>query len=403
MTKRGYAVIVAGFLTVAIAFSIRYGYGLLLPEMLGDLGISKAQAGAIYAAYFMMYTIATPVLGVLTDRFSYRLILMLFTALLGCGAGLMAFARTLWLACLFFALAGLGHAACWAPVAALVQKWVPDNRRGTALSVVTMGLGAGLPVWSVVLATLVKHADWRAGWLGLGGVCLVTAVLNFVLVRNPKTDSNHGDGSLEPKPSFWDSYRTIVKDPLFWTIGISYFFVGALVIIPYGFVPVFAREALGLPYAVVTRFVAVIALSGIVGQLTLGPLSDIIGRIRVMMICTLIMGTACLGLALSTKSWMVTLSCLFFGCGYGAVWSAYAAAASDFFPRAYTGGIVGLWTLLLGVGSMISPVISGWTIDMSGGYTWSFVLGMGLGLLSALVLLRVQTKQHVSSPSIERR
>ena len=397
MTKRGYAVIVAGFLTVAIAFSIRYGYGLLLPEMLGDLGISKAQAGGIYASYFLMYTISTPILGALTDRFNYRLILPLFTALLGCGAGLMAVANTLWVACLFFAVAGVGHAACWAPVAALVQKWVPDHRRGTALSVVTMGLGVGMPVWTVVIPILVKASDWRAGWLGLGGFCLVVAVLNFTLVSNPEPDAVGTDRLQTSKPTFWESYGRIVKNRVFWFIGIGYFFVGALVIIPYGFVSVFAREALGLPYAAATRFVAVIALSGIVGQLTLGPMSDTIGRVRVMMICALIMGGACLGLALSTQSWMVYLFCACFGIGYGAVWAAYAAAASDFFPKEYTGGVVGLWTLLLGVGSVISPVVSGWTIDMSGGYVWAFVLGSVFGLISALVLVGVKAQQQVNS------
>ncbi len=390
MTQRAYAVIVAGFLTVSISFSIRYGYGMLLPEMLPDLGITKAQAGAIYAAYFAAYTTATPLLGALTDRFNYRSILAVFTALLGCGAMLMAFANSLWLASLFFGIAGLGHAACWAPVAALVQKWVPDHKRGTALSVVTMGLGFGLPLWSVALPALVNASDWKAGWLGLGGFCLVVAVLNFILVRNPENRSLQQDQLSASKPGLMNVYRPIVQDRVFWIIGIGYFFVGALVIIPYGFVSVFAREALGVPYETATRYVAVMALAGVAGQLTLGPLSDTIGRIRVMMICALIMGAACLGLALSTRPWMLYLFCSCFGCGYGAVWSAYGAAASDFFPKEHTGGIVGLWTCLLGVGSVLSPVICGWTIDVSGGYTWAFLLGLFCGILSALVLVAVK-------------
>jgi MFS family permease len=389
MTKRAYAVIAAGFLTVSISFSIRYGYGMLLPEMVPDLGISKAQAGAIFAAYFAVYTIATPILGALTDRFNYRLILTLFTTVLACGAILMAFAHTLWQACLFFAVAGLGHAACWAPVAALVQKWVPNHRRGTALSVVTMGLGVGLPLWSMILPAMVKASDWRAGWIGLGIVCLGVAALNFILVRNPEKGGPPGNRLHPPKPKFWESYRKIVKDRVFWIIGTGYFFVGVTVIIPYGFVPVYAREALGLPYSEATRMVAVIALTGIVGQLTLGPLSDTIGRIRVMMTCSFTMGSACLGLALSTHPWMLYLFSGCFGLGYGAVWSAYGAAASDFFPKEHTGGIMGLWTCILGLGSVISPVICGWTIDMSGGYFWAFVLGLVNGVLSAVVLAGV--------------
>jgi MFS family permease len=218
-------------------------------------------------------------------------------------------------------------------VAALVQKWVPNHRRGTALSVVTMGLGVGLPLWSMILPAMVKASDWRAGWIGLGIVCLGVAALNFILVRNPEKGGPPGNRLHPPKPKFWESYRKIVKDRVFWIIGTGYFFVGVTVIIPYGFVPVYAREALGLPYSEATRMVAVIALTGIVGQLTLGPLSDTIGRIRVMMTCSFTMGSACLGLALSTHPWMLYLFSGCFGLGYGAVWSAYGAAASDFFPQ----------------------------------------------------------------------
>lgn len=394
MPKRAYAVIIAGFFTVSISFSIRYGYGLLLPEMLPDLGISKTQAGAIFAAYFVLYSVATPILGALTDRFNYRLILSLFTAVLACGAMMMAFAHNLLLACLFFAVAGLGHAACWAPVTALVQKWVPDNKRGTALSIVTMGLGVGLPLWSVVLPVIVKAADWRAGWMGLGVFCLGVAALNFVLVRNPEDEAVAGDELTRPKPSMWESYLALLKDRVFWIIGVAYFFIGANVVIPYTFVPVYAREVLGLPYSATTRFVAVMALSGIAGQLTLGPLSDTVGRIRVMMICGAVMAMACLGLALSAHPWMLYVFSGCFGYGYGAVWSAYGAAASDFFPKAHTGGIVGLWTFLLGVGSVISPVVCGWSVDTTGNYTWAFVLGLVCGLLSALVLLGVETERR---------
>ena len=39
MKKRTFAIIVAGFFTVSIAYAIRYGYGMLLPEMLMALDL----------------------------------------------------------------------------------------------------------------------------------------------------------------------------------------------------------------------------------------------------------------------------------------------------------------------------------------------------------------------------
>ena len=108
MTLRAYGIIVAAFFTVFIAYAIRYGYGLLLPRMLPALGITKTQAGVIYAVYFVAYTIFSPLLGFLSDRFDVRRILTAFTALLALGAFLMASAATVGQAALFFTLAGIG-------------------------------------------------------------------------------------------------------------------------------------------------------------------------------------------------------------------------------------------------------------------------------------------------------
>jgi predicted MFS family arabinose efflux permease len=387
MTARARAVIFAGFLTVSIAYAIRYGYGMLLPAMLPALGISKLQAGAIFSTYFVVYTLATPLIGALSDRFNYRLLLSVFTAVMAGGVLLMATAESLLQAHLFFALAALGHAACWAPVTALVQKWVPDHKRGAALSLVTMGVGLGIPLWSVLLPAIVGAADWRAGWWTMGLFALGVAALNFILVRNPVRSKDPGSRALPHRGRPETAYGKLLRSPVFWAIGTAYLFVGFNVIIPFTFLPVYAREALGLPYALSTRFVAVIALSGIVGQLTLGPLSDTMGRIRVMVICGLIMGTACLGMSFAQDRWTLYTLTGVYGWGYGAVWPVYAAAARDFFAKAQTGAIVGLWTVFLGLGSVVSPVVCGWTIDRTGDYTWAFLLGLLSGLLSALVLI----------------
>ena len=386
MTKRAVAIIAAGFLTVSIAYSIRYGYGMLLPRMLTDLKISKAQAGAIFSTYFIVYTLATPVVGALSDRFNYRFILTLFTALMAGGALMMAFAANLLQSHLFFSLAGLGHAACWAPVTALVQKWVPDQKRGAALSIMTMGVGAGILSWGTLLPAIVTHAGWRTGWSALGMTGLFIAVANYFLVRNPMDEPSATTAPVNWL-QFWASYRDRVLERNFWIIGSAYLLVGFNVIIPFTFLPVYAQDALSLPYDSATRLVATIALAGLAGQLTLGLWSDRIGRIRVMMVCGVIMGAACLGMSMAATPWTLYAFTAVYGLGYGAVWPVYAAAARDHFPKHQTGGIVGLWTVFLGVGSVVSPALAGWTIDRSGSYTLAFLFGLASGLISSVLLV----------------
>jgi len=78
---------------------------------------------------------------------------------------------------------------------------------------------------------------------------------------------------------------------------------------------------------------AVIGIAAIVGKLVLGPVSDIIGRIKVMMLCAALVAAGCLGIAYSERLLTLILFIITFGLGYGAIWSMYAASASDFFSK----------------------------------------------------------------------
>ncbi len=386
MTKQATAVLVAGFLTVSIAYAIRYSYGMLLPEMLPALKISKTQAGIIYASYFLAYTLCSPILGLLSDRYNVRILLTVFTGLLATGAGLMAVSSSVLAASICFTIAGIGHSACWAPVVALVQKSVDDKRRGTMLAIATMGSGVGITLWSLALPSIVGHWSWKAGWIGLGIIGWCVAGANFLLVRNP------AQGRQLAPPS-WSSvvrdYGQLLRQPRLWHIGMAYLLVGFTVLVPYTFLSAYAKQSLGFPYAFATRLITVMAACGMAGKLVLGMLSDTAGRVRVMMLCSLAMGTGSLAMAYSPHPWMLYGAAGTFGVGFGAVWPVYAAAAPDFFPTQLAGSVIGLWTLFLGVGSILSPVVCGWTIDCTGGYTWAFVLGLISAMGSCMFLIPV--------------
>ena len=45
----GWFVLGAGFLTTFVSYSIRLGFGVILPEMMTSLNLSKADGGRIYS------------------------------------------------------------------------------------------------------------------------------------------------------------------------------------------------------------------------------------------------------------------------------------------------------------------------------------------------------------------
>ena len=70
------------FATVFMHYSIRMGYGILMPEMILSLKITKAQAGTIASSFFLAYGIFSPLLGFMADRFNVRLLLAIFPCIL---------------------------------------------------------------------------------------------------------------------------------------------------------------------------------------------------------------------------------------------------------------------------------------------------------------------------------
>jgi MFS family permease len=390
MSKRALAVIIAGFVTLFIAYAIRYCYGILLPEMLRDLAITKAEAGIIYAAYFLAYTIFSPIFGLMADKLNMRFILTVFPALLCVGTFLMAFSSSILNASLFWALAGLGCAASWSPVVTLVQRWVSDRRRGLALAFTDMGSGFGIVIWSWAMPYIVEASSWRVGWMSLAAVALVATILNFILVRSYPSDKS----GIEQKAAInkitepiMTTYINLFHSGKFWLIAMSYMLVGFSILIPYTFLPTHAMQTLGMPYQTAKWLIVIIAAAGIIGKLWLGHLSDTVGRIKIMMLCALLIAIGGAGMSCTNEFLVLCISAVFFGSGYGALWPVYAAVSADYFPKSHSGRIIGLWTLYVGIGSIVAPPLAGWTIDTTGVFTWAFLLTTVSAVLSLLLLL----------------
>jgi MFS family permease len=374
-------IIIAGFSTVFVAFSIRYSYGILLPEMLPALAISKTEAGIIFSSYFLIFTLCSPVLGLLVDRSDARVLLTIFVALLGLGAYLMSFSTTVLQASFFFALAGIGHSACWAPVVTVVLRWVSDKRRGVVLSIVDLGSTAGIAFWSIIIPLMIGPYSWRTVWVWLGLSAFLAAGMNFFFVKSrpPFERETHGSGGA-PKVQIpvKEAYKAIFRVKKFYLIGSSYL------------------QELMIPYQSAAGLVALIGVVGAIGKLVLGHLSDNVGRIKIMMLCGVLTAIGGLGMAFAQGFVFLFVSTVVFGVGYGTIWPVYAASSRDLFSHDYSGSIVGLWTLYHGIGSVLAPVFAGWTIDATGTYVWAFILVAISSALSLLLLFPL-----VKTPTVE--
>ena len=224
----------------------------------------------------------------------------------------------------------------------------------------------------------------------MGIFAFLVAGMNGFLVRShpeEKSSSQHPTSTRFTNETVGATYRRLLYNGTFWLIGLAYLAIAFSILIPFTFLTIYVSQGLAMSYEAATRLIAVVAIAGVFGKLVLGHLSDTLGRIRVMMFCGALVAIGCLGMACFQGYIALILCTLIFGIGYGAIWPVYAASAVDYFSKESAGSVVGLWTIYLGVGSMLSPVVTGWTIDATGGYVWAFILAMISAIISLLFLL----------------
>ena len=391
----GWVVLGTSFITLFVNYSIRIGaYSVLLPKMIQDLGINMTQAGMIRAGYFLTYILFSPLMGWLMDRVGGRFVVSFFCLFLGVGTLLMGQASNLTTAIFYHGIVGIGAAAVWTPISALVQKWFGGNKRGLALGILSPSYALGFGLMGIILPTIVKNYSWRMGWTLLGVSGLILIAINFLLLRDDPEKLGllpWGETSDSiPSPSLQGAsfhYWDILKERTFWLIGASYLFISVAVYIVSDFIVTYGVVELKIPYPVASTFISILALTSIVGGFVLMTLSDYIGRAKSLIVIHSLLALSILFIIFAKGN----ISFLMIGIGwfgfiYGPIFPMYAACARDYFPKEVAGRVIGLLTLFYGMGAMCGPIVGGYLTDLIGSFRWSFGIGALAALLASLII-----------------
>ncbi len=386
------------FVNLFINYSIRLGYAVVLPEMIRTLDFSRTAGGSIYNAYLFTYMAVTPFTGYLTDRLGARPVITTCSLFLGLGVLLMGNVNTLWMACLFYAIAGLGATGMWTPIITVVQRWFSPHRRGLALGILSTGYGLGFAAIGAAFPWIVAQYNWRYAWFFLGAGALAMFLFNGLLLksdpkssgwlpwggeREPSPNHNAGAEPIENKLSFSVAFR----DVRFWLIGLSYFCIAYSVYGITTFMVDYAKYQMGLPLERASLLATVHGLAQIPGVLTLLPLSDYLGRKRTIIILNAFIAACLAGILLAGNSWLVLFGLVgVFAFFYGSIFPVYGACAGDYFPREVMGTVIGAWTPFYGVGAILVHWVTGILRDKTGIYDHAFMICTAMALLAIFLI-----------------
>ncbi|TDL43008.1 MFS transporter [Kocuria rosea] len=363
----------AGAAVVGVAFGMaRYAYGLTLPDIREDLGLSELVLGLVSSATFAGYLAGLLLAGRLAARRGSRAPTTVGGVCGAAGAMLVTFAQAPWLLAVGVVLAGSAGGWVWAPYSDIVTRAVPLRQQPRALAIITTGTSGGLLLLGG-LAVLAALGSWRLVWAGIAVAAVAAAVVNLRLVPRtqpaPRPDGQGGASSLVRALRVPGAYSVV-----YFAVVVIYF--------------TYAADALDsgtLPAAAVPALYAAIGLTGMVGVST-GALAQRVGSLRVaaLSLVTVAGALALLGLASDSLTATMASACIF-GVGYMTGSAVLAVWTAELVPE--RAGAAFTACLVVGaVSSVAAPALAGAVIPGLGLGTL-LVLTAAVSLLSGAALL----------------
>ncbi|UGS40302.1 MFS transporter [Pseudocitrobacter corydidari] len=382
--------------------------GIAAPQLMQDLGIGAALMGVMFSAFAWTYALAQIPGGMFLDRFgnkvTYFLALSfwsLFTLLHGFAIGL----KTL-LLCRFGL--GMSEAPCFPVNSRVVSTWFPQHERARATAVYTVGEYLGLACFAPLLFWIMDGFGWRTLFITVGVFGLLFALVWWRCYREPHEDKYlstqerdyiaAGGGfttGSEKKTHFsWPLVRQLLRKRQIIGVSIGQFAGNTVLVFFLTWFPTYLATERHMPWLKVGFFAILPFLAAAGGVMFGGWVSDKIlkatgsanlGR-KLPIVVGLLMASCII-----TANWLesntaviLVMSFAFFGQGMvGLGWTLI----SDMAPVGLGGLTAGLFNFCVNLASILTPLVIGFIVAVSGDFFYALVYIGGAALLGVVAYL----------------
>ena len=369
----------AGFSATAATFGpARNGYGLFLPDIRDEFGLSTEVLGLIASGLYVGYLAALVAVGLLAARTGPRLPVLAGLLSAGVGTALVALSPNPAVLAAGVVLAGMGAGWSWAPFNDAVGRTVPASSGDRVLSVISTGTTFGIALTGLAaLAAAAYGLPWRAAWFAFAAGSLAVAALNAALLPRGLASTAEANQAAGWPGLGW--FWCAASAPLF-GVALSFGVVNAVY---WSFAVGLVSGAAGAAPATGPLLYVALGVFGLSGLAT----GDAVARfgLRRTLAATLValgVASGLLGVAPGSLP-AVAASAALFGTGVMFMSALLSVWSSDVFRERPSAGFSAA-LLLFGVGSTVGPAAAGAAADRYG-LGGIFLLIGALAISTALV------------------
>jgi MFS family permease len=379
----GPATPVVALLALAIFINAldRGNYSTAAPLIKDALKLSNAQIGVLISAFFWSYVPGHALAGWLIERIdAYRTLALglalwslatLLTGLAGSFAVLLALRLVL----------GIGESTAWPATAKLLALHIPARRLASANAWTGAGLALGNGAGIFIGGLLVASLGWHALFFVFGGLSLLWLV-PWLTVRRPEPIAHPFGGDAGAGSGDAPSYGELLRSREMWGAMIGHFCGNYSYFLVLSWLPLFLVKNQGFSITAMAwlggTVYVLVAIFGFMGS---GIADRLIARgadanrvRKTFAILSGLVALACM-LACATGSPRLAVAGLL---GYSlanglGTFSVFSIGQTLAGPRA-AGKWMGLQNGVGGLAGVVSPIVTGISIDMTGDYRVAFLV-----------------------------
>ena len=362
------------------------GIPAIAPLIRDSLALSTAQAGSFLSAYYIGPSLMSLPAGRMADRWGVARTMVLGQLVIALGLFVVGASASYVLLSVLMMLAGAGYGMLNPTTAKAVMSWFPRRHRATVVGLKQVGLPLGGAVGALVMPPLALAVGWRPAVALSASVIALLAVLTWVLYRDPP------GMEMETSRSGGGSFGEVLRNRDLWLLAISTLVFAGMQTVWMSYLVLYLRDVVAMPLVTAARVLVLAQLTGMVGRVVFGLLSDRFfgGRRRIVLVLAGLGSMACslaiAGTGPGTSPWLLAALAVvfgFFGIGWNGVQHTLMAELVG--PRSI-GTAVGLGLAVSSFGVTVCPPLFGALVEWTGGWrapwlTLAAAMALALGLL----------------------
>ncbi len=365
------------------------GIPVLFPFIQVDFGATRAQLGLISSGLLFGGAGTAILTGWLADRIGVRRLLP--TTMMVVAGVLILFSQTLSIVqgVLLALLIGAVASASAPSTAKAIMDWVKPQSRGLFMGIKETSVPISGIITAALLPTLALAITWRRSVMVLALFTAISSTVFFTFYRDKPASR-----AIEKRSGLITSIARLAKNRNIWLADLSFGALTAVQVVFASYLILFLKEESGMSTAMAGGFLALAWTGSMVGRVTWGLVSDLLGGRRVVVLTSIgMLSILCMVFMvwLPSDASLVMIGLLVFAVGITALgWPAVLGTLIvELGGLEHAGTSIGFLAIVSRVGAFVPPIF-GLVVDRTGSYDMGWWMMAGVAGIGTLLVAVVQ-------------